>query len=264
MKKGLYIFGVLIIVLTTTVFASCRISSASEITESTISMVEKVTRYMKTNPDYEYLLKNVTTIDIHNTFLNNVNGDEIFLVEIIGNYFWSSQLFLITASDDGDIINVEKTQLGGLSSIFEYDIINISQGTFIVAYCSTHMGNGSLDLVPIDQPEMVQYSIFGAVDCHNENNKMTAIEYELSSGYDDEITASAVYLDGKLHADFSDVNNDGNTDIVLTGIQRIYKEFSTDTKELEQEYYIKKVYLFDPMKDDFIFNDEFSIICSLT
>ena len=88
--------------------------------------------------------------------------------------------------------------------------------------------------------------------------RSTAIDYGLASENDENITASAVYPGGKLHASYVDIDKDGNTDIVLTGIQHIYQAGINNGQILKKEYYIRNVYIFDSIKDDFVFKDELS------
>jgi len=166
--------------------------------------------------------------------------------------------------DNDEIIEVVDTGLGGNRNYFSYDIISMTQGDFIAAYCSAHTGNGYLELVSISEYNGVKYRIPDAVDGNYEEMRLTAIEYGLVPEYDSEwfnkedVKASAVYLGGKLQADYVDYDQDGNTDIVLTGIQRIYEERNKNERVLRQEFHIRSVFLYDSNIDDFVFGEEFS------
>jgi len=170
---------------------------------------------------------------------------------------WGSGLYMIVV-DHGKIVNVIGTGLCGNREYFSYDVVNMSQGVFVAAFCATHMGNGNLDLVPISEPGKIKYTIPRAVDHHYEDMALTAVEFGLASEADGTITASAIYLGGRLNADYIDVNQDGNTDIVLTGVQQVYETGTNHEQILRQVYYIKLVYLYDPIEDDFILNDAMS------
>ena len=270
LRKKIYISSILIITVIAVVFVSHGALNASESAKKvkyTEIRAEELINYLKDDSRYEESSRAITTVAINNTYQVDKNGENIYLAKIVSDYFWSSGLLFITVNDEGNITDVKETGLIGLNSLFEYELIDISQGAFIAAYCASHVGNGSLDLVPIDQPDTVKYSIFGAADDDYEFNKMTAVKYGLSKGYDEEgdeidnLTASAVYLGGKLNAGFADVNEDGNSDIILTGIRQIYKsegDGSAEDVTLTKEYYIKYVYLFDHIEDDFVFSQNLS------
>lgn len=176
-------------------------------------------------------------------------GENIYLAKVTREFMWASELYLVSVSNN-KITDIVYTGLGGLTDYFSYDITEMSQGIYVWAYCSSHSGNGELDLVSIENLGTVKYTIPNAVDAYFERNGVPDAEYTNSSD---------VYLGGKLHAEFIDLNNDGSTDIMLTGIQQIYEEEEKETQDiLRKEFYIKNVYLYDFEKDEFIFSDELS------
>jgi|GEM_PF-7086469 len=202
-------------------------------------------------------LYSLSTVDISQTFMYDTDGNEIYLAKITPDFFWCTTLYIILAYDN-KIIDVVETGLGGNSNFFSYDVVKLSQGDYIAAYCASHQGNGDLTLFAISEQEPREYSIFPAVDDNYEHMQMTAIEYGLSSDYDENIYASEVYLGGKLHAEYHDVNDDGNTDIILSGIQLIYEHISIDDFDeriLRKSYYIKNVYVYDSVLNDFIYDE---------
>jgi len=206
---------------------------------------------LKDNYDLKYL----NTVDITQHFDNT--GNIIYLARISTQFMWGTGLYMIYV-DDNKITKIINTPLGGNERNFSYDVVNLSQGTFIAAYCSSHMGNGNLDFVSVLNPDIIKYTIPYAVDSDYEDMRLTAIEYGLASEEDENISASAVYLGGRLHASYVDIDEDGNTDIGLTGIQQIYQTGINNEQVLKKEYYIKNVYIFDSIKDDFVFKDELS------
>ena len=197
-------------------------------------------------------------------------GNAYYFAEATPDLMWGSELYMII-EDNEEIIKVIDTGLGGNSEYFSYDIVNLSQGVFVAVYCTSHAGNGELTLAPINEINKAKYIFPDAVDNHFECMRLTAIEYglapeysllELEEGEDidgKKEKASAVYLGGKLHADYIDINLDGNTDVVLTGIQRIYEEGNNSEQLLKHEYYIKKIYIYDHILDEFVFNDKLSL-----
>jgi hypothetical protein len=204
----------------------------------------------------DHNLMSLNTVDIQKSYYTD-NGKEIYLVSVIPQFMWGAELYILYV-ENNKIADIIKTPLGGNKRFFSYELINISNGTFIAAYCATHAGNGNLELVSIFQPDIIKYSIPFAVDGHYEEMAIAAIEYGLISEYDENIRASAVYLGGKLHADYLDVNQDGYTDIVLSGIRRIYQTGEDDKRILKKEYYVRSVYLYDAEKDKFVLNEQIS------
>jgi len=198
-------------------------------------------------------LKSLTTVDISKKYDND--GKTFYLVTTIQQQMWSCDLYMINIYDN-KITNLEHTGLGGNYSYFSYDIVNISQGNFISAFCSSHSGNGNLEFMEISKPNIIKYSIPNAVDANYEENGLAAIENNLLS--DNQNKFSSVYLGGKLNVEYKDVDNDGNTDIILTGIQQIYMVGDNDEQILIKEYYIIYIYIYDLIKDDFIFCDSMS------
>jgi len=221
-------------------------------------------KFINTDPDLKnnYDLQTLNAVDVTKHFDNS--GNIIYLARVSTQFMWRTGLYVIHV-EDNKITKVINTPLGGNERNFSYDVVNISQGTFIAAYCSSHVGNGDLDFVSVFNPDIIKYTIPYAVDSDYEDMRLTAIEYGLAPEYDENfsednenITASAVYLGGKLHANYVDIDKDGNTDIILTGIQQIYQTGTNNEQILKKEYYIRSIYLYDPLKDDFIFNEELS------
>jgi|GEM_PF-4751966 len=184
-------------------------------------------------------------IDIQEKYLQ---GETFYFAALQQDFFWSAELYLIRAQE-GKIAEVIATGAGGLESVFEYDLIDISQGKFIAAYCASHAGNGDLELIPLNSPGAAQYSI-PAVDCHYEDTEETANEYGVPGEMGSGSTASSVYRGGKLEAAYADVDGDGHTDIVLSGVQQIFAEEDGEWV-LRQEHFVENVFLFDAAADEF-------------
>jgi len=100
--------------------------------------------------------------------------------------------------------------------------------------------------VPVNGFGAGKHVIPKAVDNYHENNMMTATLYGLEG------TASSVFLGGMLHADYGDVNSDGHTDIVLSGIRQIFQSDGHGEQILAKEFYVKEIYMYDPPSDTFL------------
>ena len=202
------------------------------------------------------MFKSLTAIEISKKW--DSDGNAMYFAKTTPEFMWGCNLYMIL-TDDNEITGIVNTGLGGNNDLFSYDVACMTQGDFIAVYPSSHVGNGMLVLVPISKPSAPKYGIPDAVDGDYEDMQLTAVQYGLASENDENVTASAIYLGGKLHAEYVDLNQDGNTDIVLIGIQQIYQTGINFREQiLRKEYYVKNVYLYDPMKDDFIFSDEMS------
>jgi len=163
-----------------------------------------------------------------------------YVVALSGND-WSVHMFLLNEENGEETL--EETAAEGSRYFFEVDFINISQGKFIEAYCATHMGNGNLLLIPIDEPSKEKYAIpaIGGLGGHD-----WLAQFNYLSEYGSNATR---FKNGHLEADYRDINGDGHTDIVMTGIQEVNNR---DRTEVVAEYDCKFVYIYDVYEDEFI------------
>jgi len=234
--------------------------------------VDSLLRFIEQNPALkkDNNLQYLSTVRISKKW--DSIGNAYYFVEATPDFVWGTGLYLII-TDDYEIVKVVDTGLGGYSEFFSYEIVSMSQGDFLAVYCSAHTGNGELVLAPITEMNRTKYIFTDAIDDHYECMRSTAIEYGLAPEHSQEVIsgeifeededghveASTVYLGGKLHADYFDVDQDGNTDVVLTGIQRVYETGNNNEQILKQEYYVKNVFLYNPEIDGFILNNELSM-----
>ena len=222
-----------------------RINNADISVDSLLKFIEDRDA-LTNNGSFKFL----NTVDISKR--NDNEGNIFYFVNTISQFMWSSELYMLVV-ENGKITSIVDTGLGGNNNYFSYDVVSISQGVFVSAFCATHSGNGDLLLMPIYEPNTVKYLIPDVVDNYYEESELTAIDYEISEAKG-KGTASSVYLGGKLHASYIDVNQDGHTDIVLKGIQQVYETGQDQGQILKQEYFVTYVYLYDPVIDSFIFN----------
>ncbi len=183
--------------------------------------------------------------------------DPVYLLKLTQLDSWGSELYVLRFAN-GNITELIPTNTFGLSSLFSYSVIKISQGTFIAVYSASHMGNGSLLFLPIDTPTDLAFSV-EAIDNYYESTAETARKYNLTEEFGSGTTASTVFSDGKLNAIYADVNNDYNTDVVLEGILQVYRMGKEDSKFLEREFFVRRVFLFDSTNGQFEFSNELSL-----
>ena len=224
-----------------------------------------ILNYMKTDERFMQYIDKYNVVSINQKYIKD---EVLYFVELQMDYMWDTSLFKVE-ENNGQITDLLFTGLGGNKDLFSYDVIEITQGNFLVGYCSSHMGNGNLELVSLDKIGEIKYSISqisgesnsyieGIIDCYYEQTEKTAILHGLSDKYGNDILASAVFCDDKLKAQYYDADNDGNTDIIFTGIQQIYLEDKEFFEAPEQEYYCKIVFLFNSEDDKFYYNEKFS------
>lgn len=107
------------------------------------------------------------------------------------------------------------------NSILSARFVNLKgfDSPILEVYGETHMGNGNLYLYKVDSDKLSLIFKTYAVDEYY--NHRWAPENYKKYGYG---TCSEIYRGGKLLASYNDLNNDGVSDIVLTGITDIICE----------------------------------------
>jgi hypothetical protein len=168
---------------------------------------------------------------------------------------WYNDLYQLIIKD-GEIADLIDTGASGLSEAFTYELVDMSQGEFIAATCASHIGNGDLDLISLDDLGNVKYSFDHVIDRHMGFWEETGKEFGLIMEDNYYQTVADRFVGDKLEYSCYDTDGDGNTDVVFTGIREIY--LNEDAPYLWREYYVKQVYLYDPDIDDFVLSDELS------
>lgn len=205
---------------------------------------EKVKEFVKEHEDeYGDIILDLKNNEIHieeKTFKNQT----LYFFLYTPNDFWETTLYQIRETE-GVIEGLDYIS-SGATDFFNFDIISISEGDFVTVYSASHMGNGSLELVELDNipgrkaGEVSDYELY-AIDNHFE-------EIESKTGK----TTSKIFQDGILTPEYKDVNNDGNTDVILNGVLQEY-EFNKETneEELQKSEKVCEVYLFNPKDKTF-------------
>lgn len=232
------------------------LSSDAVINKNVEITVEKLLEYLKEHSNYE---EGINSINITKKYINDKT---LYFLQIQSDFFWDTELYIIEEKD-GRILELRKTGAAGLDRFFEFDFIEISQGIFIEAYCSSHAGNGDLVLIPIDALGKPRYTIPAIGYYAALQSKETALENNLFLGYSSDYYDTHIFANGKLSAEYLDINKDETTDIILKGILQIYDVDSAKIPELTKEYYYKQVYLYDNTNDGFLYSTEFSKVIEI-
>ena len=163
---------------------------------------------------------------------------------------------------------VRKDEIRSKADIIDkFDYINISQGSFIEIFNSSHQGNGSTILVSQDNLTTPKYEFsVNTVDRHWEGQSRLIAEDdpnfpELIKGK--EYMFNYVYVGDMLESKYVDVNNDGYTDVIFSGYQELHiNDMPLIDFEITQPpnhlFYVKWVYLYDKLEDNFMLSDELS------
>ncbi len=194
------------------------------------------------------------------TLQTKMSGDKEynFLFEQAAG-FWDCALYHIQCDEQGNVTKVTACGSGN-AELFSYDIVKLSGENYAAVYSASHMGNGCLMLFPLDGEADKTYTIDGAVDRHYE-----AMALVNEDGYD--YMKSRIYYDGRLTAEYTDVNQDGYTDIVLRGIILTYtgypeEEYANSYGELTTSQNCTRTYLYhDSTKEYELWEEELVNIC---
>ena len=205
---------------------------------------EKVKKFVKDHKDeYGDIIYDLKSNEIHieeKTFKNQT----LYFFLYTPNDYWETTLYQIRETDG--VIQALDYISSGATDYFNFDIISISEGDFVTVYSASHMGNGSLELMELESiperkvGEAPDYELY-AIDNHFEG-------VEGKTGK----PTSKVFHNGMLTPEYKDVNNDGNTDVVLNGVVEEY-EYNKETskEELQKSEKVCEVYLFNPKDKTF-------------
>ena len=173
---------------------------------------------------------------------------------------WADELWVVKMENSELVLVAEVAH--NPSVVRNAACVSISQGEFIEVYCSSHSGNGSMLLIPRDDLKTPKYE-FGVVDLSHEGyvSEETVDTYNLPvlEGMEKGYGYSFVYEGGYLKAEYKDLNGDGNTDIVFHGIKGLVADNRSETEDNPSPivlFHIKKVYIYDSIKDEFVLSPD--------
>ncbi len=192
---------------------------------------------------------------IHNLRDNEIHIEEKQLENMTLYFFlytpeasWETSLYQIR--EKNGIIETLDYVSGGSTDYFNFDVISISEGDFVTVYSASHMGNGNLELIRLDTiperkvGEAPDYELY-AVDHHFEEIEKGAGKF-----------LSSIFENGTLTPEYKDVNNDGNTDIVLNGVIQEYENSKDTEPQLTKEEKVCEIYLFNSNDKTFTLQSE--------
>ncbi|HKM00098.1 MAG TPA: SH3 domain-containing protein [Mobilitalea sp.] len=165
---------------------------------------------------------------------------------------WKCALYSIHYDDDHHVIKVSPCGEGE-KDLFTYSIVNLSCEDYVAVYCASQIGNGNLELFHLDSnnSNVDPISIDKVIDNHYELKE--SIDYTGSK-----CASSLVYDNGKLNAEYIDVNLDGYTDIVFSGIILSYESNDGDiaSNKLTDSQNCRRTYLYNNSSKQFELSEE--------
>ncbi|MDF2514141.1 MAG: peptidase BlaR1 [Herbinix sp.] len=226
-----------------------KVSSEKDMTEDSKSLIEQAVDWCNDNNN---LLEGDGEYKSYTLQTKESDGKKYYFLywEDEG---WACELYYIE-TDEQDLVQRVTALSGGNKEQFSYDVVKLSGENYAAVYSSSHMGNGDLILFPLDNEKSSTYTIEGAIDHH----------YESISTVDEngtECMSSQIYYNGRLTADYEDVNEDGFTDIILTGIVLKYtgysgEEYFNGYGQLTDSLNCKRTYLYQKNEDQFVQSEE--------
>lgn len=173
------------------------------------------------------------------------NGKELYFFLYTPESGWCTTLYQIQY-ENGEILSLDYVSEGA-TDYFNFDVISITEGEFVTAYSATRMGNGSLVLIEMDNipdrkiGETPDYELY-AIDGYYEDMTL-----------DNKPKASKVFANNVLLPEYRDVNDDGNTDIVLTGkIENYVYDEENEVHNLTSTEDVCQVYIFNSETKEFL------------
>ncbi len=167
-------------------------------------------------------------------------GGKRYVLATLKDHWYGELLYV---NESGDEIVFEETAAGGFIDRLDVEYVEMSQGNFIAAICTTHVGNGDLRLIPIDEDTKTSYEIPASRAMFG-NEWLEQFNYLFEHGSD-----CTDFYGGHMTPNYRDVDGDGNTDIVLTGVQFVRNRARTG---IVAEYDCEYVYIYDVDEDEFI------------
>lgn len=214
------------------------VSNVETIADNTISK-DAIKRFVKKNKEeYEDVIYELKDNEIH-IEEKQIADQTIYFFLYTPDDYWSTTLFQIR--EESGVIQGLDYISEGATDYFNFDVISISQGDFVTVYSASHMGNGTLELIRMDElsnrevGSVPDYELY-AVDNHYEDMVT-----------ENEPVISKVFENGILTPEYKDVNADGNTDVVLSGVVLEYEyDVEADTHNLKSASEVCQIYEFTP------------------
>ena len=193
---------------------------AGEFTEIWPAPKEKsVERILKDDPQYSLkkaILESYTAEELQDTDGIEVKpyNDSVFLAVVERQKDWWEDL-VVGKIENGIIKYLDITNPPTENSILSARWTRLKgfTGPILEVYGQTHMGNGNIYLYKVDSGKLTL--IFSTVAVKGSWTVGSPTENVKKYGY---VDCSETYKNGHLTANYPDLNNDGISDVVLTGI----------------------------------------------
>lgn len=178
-------------------------------------------------------LKDVTVIKCK-------DAKNLFITILIKEKDWWEDLKVVSFSKNRILWTAEFDTLPSSQSIHTAKQISLKGQAFpfIEVFDVTHQGNGFYYLYELKNRHARLIAQTRAVDWN----------FDMSLQVKNKFDCSIIYKGGTLTPFYKDLNNDGQTDIILKGTIQI---FESDRKTKLKEYYAQKVLIFDTTKRKF-------------
>lgn len=207
------------------------------------SLLEQAVDWANVNIFDEIRDKDVFTLES-----KTYHGKEFNFLFLQEENIWECELYYIECDEEENVTKVTFCGSGN-KDLFTYKFVTLNKEAYVAVYAASHMGEGDLILSPLEDANGVTYTIENVIDRHYE---LMALVDENGYNY----TKSQVYHEDKLEAKYYDVNRDGYTDIVLSGMILEYISYDNESGELELSQNLERTYLYNEASKRFDFSEE--------
>lgn len=219
-------------------------ASSNKVIQGKSLTKDDVKEFVKKNQDSYEELNNIKEDEIM-IEVKTCKGENLYFFTYTPTDSWNTSLYRIR-QQQGEVLGLDYISEGA-TDYFQFDIINISEGDYVSVYSTSYMGIGYLSLVNLKSTEdrkvgtIPDYEFY-AVDSHYEQMQ-----------FDKAPVLSSVFENAKLTPEYTDVNEDGHTDILLRGVIEDYEyDIETDMQNLKSRKEVCQIYEYEPETKQFI------------
>ena len=211
--------------------------------------VMQLIEYIQSDDRYKNqpLFQSIISVEMNSYSCNETVSDKIYLATITTENLWESGVVLIR-TEENQIVGIEMLPFGGNKCLLKYDFVIINQIPYLAVFSATHNGNGDLDfylLSELGENSVKSFALPSIIDTYREESQALAIEYGFSHEYDNSARGSLIYPQGSLNVEYVDVDADGLTEIVASGLQQLIITNDEGEDFIGKTFYEKRVYRYD-------------------